>query len=57
VEKKMKSLIVSIEVCCYKRNLAVRHFFDIVYNMYWAAEELDIPLESFPSHIEGLNVK
>ena len=48
----MESLIVTIEVFCFKQHLPLRQFFDLVYNLYLAAEEFDIPLESFPSHIE-----
>lgn len=51
-EKKMESLIMSIEVFCYKENLSVKQFFDFVHTMYLTAEKLDIPLESFPNHIE-----
>jgi hypothetical protein len=51
-EKKMESLIMSIEVFCYKENLSVKQFFDCVHTMYLTAEKLDIPLESFPNHIE-----
>ena len=43
VEKKMESLIVTIEVFCFKQNLPLRQFFDLVYNLYLAAEKLDIP--------------
>src|SRR6185437_4161126 len=54
LEKKMESFIVSIEVFCFKQNLPLRQFFDLVYKLYLAAEEFDIPLESFPSYIEEL---
>ena len=57
LEKKMESLIVTIEVFCFKQNLPLRQFFDLVYNLYLAAEEFDITLESFPSHIEELKVR
>jgi transcriptional regulator with XRE-family HTH domain len=57
VEKKMESLIVTIEVFCFKHNLPLRQFFDLVYNLYRAAEELDIPLEIFPSHVEELKAR
>jgi hypothetical protein len=52
LEKKMESSIISIEVFCYKENLSVKQFLDCVYTMYLTAEKLDIPLESFPNHIE-----
>ena len=57
LEKKMESLIVTIEVFCFKHNLPLRQFFDLVYNLYLAAEEFDIPLESFPSYIEELKAR
>ena len=57
LEKKMESFIVSIEVFCFKQHLPLRQFFDLVYNLYLAAEKLDIPLESFPSYIEELKVR
>jgi hypothetical protein len=57
VEKKMESLIVTIEVFCFKQNLPLRQFFDLVYNLYLAAQEFDIPLGSFPGHIEELKAR
>jgi hypothetical protein len=57
LEKKMESFIVSIEVFCFKHKLPLRQFFDLVYNLYLAAEKLDIPLESFPSYIEELKAR
>jgi hypothetical protein len=48
---------VSIEVFCFKHNLPLRQFFDLVYNLYLAAEKLDIPLESFPRYIEELKAR
>ena len=56
-EKKMESLIVSLEVFCFKQNLSAKQFFDSIYKMYWAAEKLNIPLENFPEYIEQLKVK
>ena len=31
-EKKMESLIISMEVFCFKQNLSVKQFIDILYN-------------------------
>jgi hypothetical protein len=53
----MESLIVSLEVFCFKQNLFIKQFFDSIYSMYWAAEKLNIPLENFPEYIEQLKVK
>jgi Homeodomain-like domain-containing protein len=57
VEKKMESLIETLEVFCFKQNLPLMEFFDLVYKLYWGAEKLDIPLEIFPSHIEELKAR
>lgn len=53
----MESLIVSLEVFCFKQNLFIKQFFDSIYSMYWAAEKLNILLENFPEYIEQLKVK
>ena len=51
-EKKMESLIISIEVFCFKQNLSAKQFIDILYEFYWAVDKLNIPLEDFPGYIE-----
>jgi hypothetical protein len=56
-EKKMESLIISIEVFCFKQNLSVKQFIDILNELYWAADKLDIPLENFPGYIEQLKAE
>lgn len=53
-EKKMESLIMSLEVFCFKENLSVKQFFDCINSMYLTAEKLGIPLDDFPSYIEKL---
>ena len=56
-EKKMESLIISMEVFCFKQNLSVKQFIDILNELYWAADRLDIPLENFPGYIEQLKAE
>jgi len=53
-EKKIESMIMSLEVFCFKENLSVKQFFDFIHSVYLTAEKLGIPLENFPSHIEEL---
>lgn len=53
-EKKMESLIMSLEVFCFKQNLSVKQFFDFIHSMYYTAEKFDIPIEDFHGHIEEL---
>jgi hypothetical protein len=52
VEKKMESLIMSLEVLCYKKNLSVKQFFDRIHSIYLAAEKLGVPLEDIPDYIK-----
>jgi hypothetical protein len=52
VETKMESLIMSLEVYCYKDNLSAKQFFDCIHSMYLTAKKIDVPLEDFPSYIE-----
>ncbi len=56
IEKKMESLIMSLEVFCFKENLSVKQFFDCIHSMYLAAEKLEIPLEQIPVYIEELKI-
>jgi hypothetical protein len=55
----MESLIMSLEVFCYKENLSVKQFFDCIHSMYLIAEKLGIPLEDIPVHIkqQGSSIK
>ena len=48
IEKKMESLIMSLEVFCYKENLPVKQFFDCIHSIYLTAEKLGVPLEYIP---------
>ena len=34
-KKKMESLIISMEVFCFKQNLSVKQFIDILNELYW----------------------
>jgi hypothetical protein len=52
VEKKMESLIMSLEVFCYKENLSVKQFFDCIHSIYLTAEKLGIPLEDIPDYVK-----
>jgi hypothetical protein len=53
-EKKLESLIISLEVFCFKENLSVKQLFDCIHSIYLTAGKLGISLEDFPSHIEEL---
>src|SRR5919202_1346726 len=56
VEKKMESLIMSLEVFCYQQNLSVKQFFDFIHSMYLTAEKLGIPLVDVADYIKEQEV-
>jgi len=53
-EKKIESLIASLEVFCFKQNLTAKEFFDSIYEMYIAAQKLGILIEEFPDRVQEL---
>jgi hypothetical protein len=52
IEKKMESLIMSLEVFCYKKNLSVRQFLDCICSIYLTAEKIGIPVEDTLAYIK-----
>jgi len=56
VEKKMESLIMSLEAFCYQQNLSVKQFFDFIHSMYLTAEKLGIPLVYVADYIKEQEV-
>jgi Helix-turn-helix domain len=55
-EKKMESLIISLEVFCFKENLSAKQLFDCIHSIYLTTGKLGVSLENFPSHIEELKI-
>lgn len=56
-EKKMESLIMSVEVICFKQNLTAKEFFDSINKMYLAAKKLGTSIEEFPNYVQELGAK
>src|SRR5437868_1478974 len=54
VDEKIESLIVSLEVFCFKQNLSIKEFVNLVHNISWKAEILGVPLEKLPGHVKQL---
>ena len=46
-----------MEVFCFKQNLSVKQFIDILNELYWETDRLDIPVENFPGYIEQLKAE
>ena len=53
-DEKIESLIVNLEVFCFKQNLSINEFVNLVHNISWTAEILGVPLEKLPGHIKQL---
>jgi regulator of replication initiation timing len=53
-ETKIESLIIGLEVFCFKQNLSVKDFFDHVNEIYNTAGKLDVPLDELPGYIRQL---
>jgi len=53
-DEKIESLIVNLEVFCFKQNLSIKEFVNLVHNISWTAEILGVPLEKLPRHIKQL---
>jgi type III secretory pathway component EscV len=54
VEQKIESLIVALEVYCFKHNLSIKDFVDAVHQLRCTANDLGVPLERLPSHVKQL---
>jgi len=53
-EEKMESLIVSLEVHCFKAGLSIKEFIDLVDDIYSTADRLGVTLENLSSYTKGL---
>jgi transcriptional regulator with XRE-family HTH domain len=53
-EEKMESLIVAFEVYCFKANLQIKEFIDLLYDLSSTADRLGVTLENLPSYIREL---
>jgi hypothetical protein len=51
-EEKIESLISVAEIHCFRRGLDLQEFFDIVEDVASHSNELGIPVENLPGHIE-----
>src|SRR5918995_98418 len=51
-EEKIESLVTTAEPHCFRRGLEMQEFFDIVEEVASYSNDLGIPVEDLPSHIE-----
>jgi hypothetical protein len=53
-EEKIESLIVAWQVFCFKKNLSIKEFANLVYDLSCIADKLGVPLENLPNYIKQL---
>jgi hypothetical protein len=51
-EEQIESLITAADEHCFKRNLKLEEFFEIVEEIASYSDKVGIPLEDLPDHIE-----
>lgn len=54
LEEKLESLLVALQVFCFKQNLSIKDFVDAVHQLRCTANNLGVPLERLPSHVKQL---
>ena len=54
-DDKVESLIESLEVFCFKRNLSIKEFADLVYHLAFTADnKFGVPFERLPDYVQSL---
>lgn len=53
-EEKIESLIVALEVHCFKAGLPINEFIGLVHDISSTADRLGVTLENLPSYVRGL---
>ena len=53
-QDRIESLIVALDVFCYKGKVSIEDFVSLVTNMYNTADKLAVRLVYFPAHITKL---
>jgi hypothetical protein len=51
MQDRIESLIVALEVFCYRGKISIEDFVSLVTNMYDTADKLGVPLVRFPAYI------
>ena len=54
VEEKIESLVVALQVFCFKHNLSIKEFANLIYHLSSTADKLGVPLENLPNCIKQL---
>jgi hypothetical protein len=54
VEEKIESIVVALQVFCFKHNLSIKEFANLVYDLSCIADKLGVPVENLPDYIKQL---
>ena len=53
-EERIESLVVALEVFCFKQKLSIKDFVELVYDLYRVCSSLDVSLENLPGYVKEL---
>ena len=53
-EEEIESLVVALEVFCFKQKLSIKDLVDLVYELCRAVNSLDVSLENLPGYVKEL---
>lgn len=56
-DEKLESLLQGLLVFCFKHNLSIKDFVDVVYELSSTADRFGLPLESLPGYVKELENK
>jgi hypothetical protein len=54
VQDRIESLIVGLDVYCFKKGLSIEEFVSLVTNLYATADSMGVSLGRFPAYVEDL---
>jgi hypothetical protein len=53
-EERIESLVVALEVFCFKQKLSIKDFVELVYDLYRVSSSLDVSFENLPGYVKEL---
>ena len=54
VQEKIEALMVGLEIFCFKQDLSITEFVNLVQGLSWTAEILGVPLDKLPGYVKNL---
>src|SRR2546427_1021965 len=54
VQEKIEALMIGLEIFCFKQDLSITEFVNLVQGLSWTAEILGVPLDKLPGYVKNL---